>query len=108
MDQYFSLQSSNGFSNKNQIEIEQIVKFCIYCDKKILSNNGFFKKEIGDDLLNSTTICGFCYNCKHHVLPSDCYNKMEITWPQDNSIKFNHIYQTNQDINYLTNPMLKN
>ncbi len=108
MDHYISLPYSNSFSNKNSIEIEQIVKFCIHCDNKILSNTGFFKKVPGDDSLDSTTICGFCYSCKQHVMPSDCYSKMEITWHQDNSINFNNIYRTNSEINFLTNPMFKN
>ncbi len=108
MNHYISLPYSNSFSNNKHIEIEQVVKFCIHCDNKILSNMGFFKKVPEDDLLDSTTICGFCYVCSHHVMPSDCYNKMEITWVEDNSIKFNNIYQTNPDINYFTNPMLKN
>ncbi len=108
MNHYISISYSNSFSNNKHIEIEQVVKFCIHCDNKILSNMEFFRKVPEDDLLDSKTICGFCYVCNHHVMPSDCYNKMEITWPKDNSIKFNNIYQINSDLYYLKNPMLKN
>ena len=92
----------------NYVEIEQVVKFCIHCDNKILSNNGFFNKLPGDDFPESTTICGFCYVCKHHVMPSDCYSKVEFSWPEDNSIRFNHIYKDKLDIYPVFNPMSKN
>lgn len=92
----------------NFVEIEQIVKFCIQCDNKILSNVGFFNKIPGDELPDSTTICGFCFKCKHHVMPSDCYNKVEFTWPEDNSIRFNHIYQDKSNTGIVFNPMAKN
>ncbi len=105
MEQYTSLPYSRSF--QNHLEIEQIVKFCVQCDNKILSNTGFFHKKLDDELPNSITICGFCYKCKHHVLPSDCYNKVEFTWPDDNSISFNHIYDNTTIINELPNPLLK-
>ena len=108
MEHYTSLPYSNSLGNGNYIEIEQIVKFCIYCDKKILSNVGFFNKLPGDELPGSTTICGFCVKCQHHVMPSDCYTKVEYTWPEDNSIKFNHIYKEKSDIDYSVNPLVKN
>jgi len=84
MEQYISLPYSK--SSGNFIEIEQVVKFCICCDSKILNNVGFFNKKPEDNNINSTTICGFCYKCKHHVMPSDCYNKIEFTWSNDSSI----------------------
>lgn len=106
MEQYISLPYSKSMGNF--VEVEQIVKFCICCDNKILSNVGFFNKLPADELPESTTICGFCFKCKHHVMLSDCYSKVEITWPEDNSIKFYHVYQEKTNTNFSTNPMVKN
>jgi hypothetical protein len=63
------ISSPHSKSIKNYKEIEKKVRYCTGCDNKILSNDEFYKKEI-DDLKISTTICGFCYNCKHHLLQS--------------------------------------
>jgi hypothetical protein len=92
---------------QNYIEIEQKVKYCIECDNKILSNTGFFQKKLGDELPESTTICGFCYKCNHHVLPSDCYERIEFSWLEDYCIRFCHIYKEDHDLTII-NPLLKN
>ncbi len=106
MEQYISLPYSNSF--QTYVEIEKKVRFCIQCDKKILSNNGFFNKTLQDEIPESTTICGFCYYCNHHVLPSDCYIKVEFTWPEENSIGYNHIYKEKNSQHQFINPMAKN
>ena len=56
MNQNNSLPYSN--LTNNYIEIKQNVKYCIACDTKILSNQGFFNKSYQDNLQESTTICG--------------------------------------------------
>ena len=107
MEKYISLPYPHLF--QNYIEIEYMVKICINCNTKILSNSEFVNKKPEDELANSNTICGFCYNCKHHVLPSDCYTKIEHVKIIDNSINFMQIYNNNYDPVYsITNPLLKN
>lgn len=105
MDQHTTLSYLN--LSTNHVEYIQIVKICIGCDTKILSNQGFFNKLPQDHLQESTTICGFCTNCKHHVLLSDCYDKIEIVRHQDKTIYFNYIYNENSDQFVLHNPMTK-
>jgi hypothetical protein len=103
MNQNNSLPYSN--LTNNYIEIKQNVKYCIDCDTKILSNQGFFNKSYQDNLQESITICGFCTNCRHHVLLSDCYDKVEIVQIPDNTIYFNYIYNEKSDQFILHNPM---
>ena len=106
MNQNNTLPYSN--LTNNYIEINQNVKYCIDCDTKILSNQGFFNKSYQDNLQESTTICGFCTNCKHHVLASDCYDKVEIVRVPDRSISFDNIYyKENSEPFILHNPLIK-
>jgi len=106
MNQNNSLPYSN--LTNNYIEIKQNVKYCIACDTKILSNQGFFNKSYQDNLQESTTICGFCTNCRHHVLASDCYDKVEIVRIPDKTIYLNNIYKESSDQLILYNPMSTN
>ncbi len=106
MNQNNSLPYSN--LTNNYIEIKQNVKYCIDCDTKILSNQGFFNKSYQDNLQESTTICGFCTNCRHHVLLSDCYDKVEIVRIPDKTIYLNNIYNEKSDQFILYNPMSTN
>ncbi len=104
---HYSWNSYNSCNSQTCREIEKIIKFCIYCDTEILSNVDFFYKTVEDELPTSITICGFCYNCKHHVVPLDCYSKAEFSWTEDDVLTINQIYTDTFAVSDLPNPLLK-